>query len=554
MALRFPKPASAAYRFPLTIGHLLDASREVANDQLIVYRDQVTMTYRELYGRIGRLASALAALNACEGTTIAVMDWDSHRYMEAFFAVPMMGAVLQTVNVRLPIEQIAFTLRDAQAEIAIVHRDFLPLLDHVRTAVPTLKTVIVALDGAGVELPRGAAGEYEAILEQSTPDFAFRDFDENAIATTFYTSGTTGNPKGVCFTHRQIVLHALAGATALGTAPAEQSLRRGDVYMPLTPMFHVHAWGLPYVATMLGLKQIYPGRYEPEMLCRLRTEHVVTFSHCVPTVLQMILQAADATATDLSGWKMIIGGSALTGTLFLEGRRRGINLFSGYGMSETCPTISIARRRREAEDDDGSDVASLTCAGLPIPLVTAEIVDSDMNPVPHDGRTKGELVLRAPWLTPCYVGNEEASEALWQGGWLHTQDFASIDPDGFIHIRDRLKDVIKSGGEWIDSQQLEDILAGVEGVAELVVIAIADERWGERPLAVVVPNAGASPGVEELNAPILAAIHRGEITKYARLERVQVVNVLPRTSVGKIDKKLLREQYGEDASGPTLAF
>lgn len=426
MALRYASPTAAAYSYPLTIRHLLGNVLTTASRQQIVYRDQASFTYTDFVGRVGRLASALAGLGVGEGTTVAVMDWDSHRYLEAYFAVPMMGAVLQTVNVRLPPQQVAYTLAHVKAEVILIHRDFFPLLKAIFSALPSVKAVVAITDGEDVPLPEWAVGEYEQLVSKASPDYAFEDFDENAIATTFYTSGTTGNPKGVCFTHRQLVLHTLATAAAF-SGSVMGLLGYGDVYMPLTPMFHVHAWGMPYVATMLGLKQVYPGRYEPDMICKLRREHGATFSHCVPTILQMVLDSADKSGTDLAGWKMVIGGSALTKQLCAEGRKRGMEVIAGYGMSETAPLVSKARPLLEQRGDEHDTVEQLTTAGVPMPMVQVRIVDGEMRDVPHDGKSRGELVVRAPWLTPVYVGDEQASENLWRGGWLHTQDIATID-------------------------------------------------------------------------------------------------------------------------------
>ena len=539
MALRFAQVTREAYQFPLTIGHLLDSALMSCADREIVYRDQVRLNYREFRERIGRLAGALAGLGAQEGMTVAVMDWDSHRYLEAYFAIPMMGAVLQTVNVRLAPVQIAYTLSHAKAEILIVHRDFLPTLEAILSQVPSIKTVIAIADGAATALPAFAAGEYEALLAASNAGFEFRDFDENAMATTFYTTGTTGEPKGVCFSHRQIVLFVLNAKAPFGVSQPG-GLGHGDVYMPLTPMFHVHAWGVPYIATMLGLKQVYPGRYEPRTLLELRMREGVTFSHCVPTVLRMVLDAAAARGADLSGWRMKIGGSALTVALCKEGRGRGMTLVSGYGMSETAPTVAVARTNA-GDDDEEAQIAAMTVSGVPVPLVSARIVDSDMRELPHDGKTQGELVLRAPWLTPCYMGDAAASEALWRGGWMHTQDVATIGPDGTIVIRDRLKDAIKTGGEWISSLTLENLLSGVEGVAEVAVVGAPDALWGERPMAVVrCLDDVTPPTLDSLNAPIRAAVARGELSRYALLDALEVVQAIPKTSVGKIDKKALR--------------
>ena len=542
MPLRFAEMASHAYFPPLTIRHLLDTALITSANQEIVYRDQHSYTYKVFGQRIGKLASFLTALGAEQGMTIAVLDWDSHRYLEAYFAIPMMGAVLQTANVRLPIPQLTYTLSHANAEILLVHRDFFPLIEEMLPQLPKVKAVVAILDGSDTVLPDWAVGEYEELSAAAAADYIFEDFDENAIATTFYTTGTTGNPKGVSFTHRQIVLHTLAVKGPFGSSPHASGFGYGDVYMPLTPMFHVHAWGVPYICTMLGLKQVYPGRYDPALLCKLRNEHRVTYSHCVPTILQMILQAADETEADLKDWKITIGGSALSKALCAEGRRRGMRIHAGYGMSETAPTVCIAHERIE-DEADSNVVDSLTASGFPVPLVQVRIVDDAMNPLPHDGVSRGELVLRAPWLTPSYVGDSASSEALWRGGWMHTQDVATIDSHGIVRLRDRMKDVIKTGGEWVDSIQLEGLLAGAEGVAEATVIAVPDAKWGERPLAVIVPKHGHIPTLEILNGPVDAAIEAGAITRYARLDRFDLVDQLPRTSVGKIDKKLLRSRY-----------
>lgn len=546
MGLRFSDGCDETYSYPLTISHLLDRALTTSPDQEIVYRDLVRFTYRELAERIGRLASVLKSLGGDEGETISVLDWDSHRYLESYFAIPMMGAVLQSVNVRLPLEQIIYTLAQTKPTVILVHRDFFDLIDPIREAVPELVSIIAIMDGTEQPLPDWAAGEYEELTGAAEPRYPFRDFDENAIATTFFTSGTTGNPKGVCFSHRQLVLHALALCGHSGDT-RHRGFGIDDVYMPLTPMFHVHAWGMPYVATMLGLKQVYPGRYEPKMICDLRNAHGVTYSHGVPTVLKMVLDAADESGTDLSGWMMVIGGSTLTPVLYEEGRRRGMELICAYGMSESGPILTVARRAPRCDDGDENEGHLLTRAGVPIPLVSARIVDEDMNTLPNDGRARGELVVRAPWLTPCYVGDHTATKALWRGGWLHTQDVATIDVHGNVTICDRLKDVIKSGGEWIDSIQLENIIASVDCVGEVAVVAVPDDHWGERPLAVIVPSGKGEITLAAVNAPIAEVIEQGAITRYAKLDRFVTVDELPKTSVGKIDKKALRATYSTAA-------
>jgi len=535
---------------PLLVGKLLRTPLAVSPAQEIVYRDQSRYDYRTLQQRIGRLAASLARLGVTEGTTVAVMDWDSHRYLEAYFAVPMMGAVLMTVNLRLSAGQIRHTLEHAQAEVLLVHADFLDLVGRLTGALPRLRRVVVLEPSASADLT-GVAGEYEALLARETAAFPFREFDENAVATTFYTTGTTGMPKAVCFSHRQLVLHTLGVLGALASPQFGQSVRHGDVYMPLTPMFHVHAWGLPYVATLLGLKQVYPGRYDADRILALRRHEQVTYSHCVPTILQMLLSAPSAATTDFSGWKITVGGSAMSTALARQALDRGIDVFAAYGMSETCPFLLANRlleRGGAGQCEDGMDddqVATRCLTGLPLPLVDLRIVDEQMNDVPHDGRTVGELVARAPWLTAGYVGDADASAELWADGYLHTRDIASIDATGYVQIRDRAKDMIKSGGEWISSLQLEELIARHPGVAEAAVIAVHDERWGERPLAVIVPRSGTDnpPTFENIVCHLEAYVVAGTIPKYAMPDRIELVEALPRTSVGKLDKKTLRSRY-----------
>lgn len=539
MPLRFARRTPEAYDYPLTIRHLLNAALTTAADREIIYRDTHRYTYADMNRRLARLAGALAALGVREGATVAVMDWDSHRYLECYFAIPMMGAVLQTVNVRLSAEQIRYTLEHARAEALIVNRDFLGLLAQIGPLPGVRATILIDETGQGTD--GNFAGEYEALLAGAEP-FEFVDFDENAIATTFYTTGTTGDPKGVEFSHRQIVLQALAGNAPFGVT-GSRGFGHGDVYMPLTPMFHVHAWGMPYIATMLGVTQVYPGRYEPELICRLRQDHGVSFSHCVPTILQMVLAEADRTGADLAGWMMIIGGAAMTPALCADARARGMSVVSGYGMSETAPLITITRPRGD-EPDEATAVETLCRAGVPVPLIDLRVVDGEMRDVPHDGMMQGEVVVRSPWLTQGYVGNDTASADLWRGGWLHTQDIGTIDADGYLVIRDRLKDVIKTGGEWLSSLALEALIAEHEAVAEVAVVGVPCPKWSERPLAVIVPSAGGTVDRDGVNGLLRHSVDSGAISKFALLDRIELVDALPRTSVGKIDKKALRARFG----------
>ena len=547
MPVRLMEPAAEAYRYPLLIRHLLHAPLASAADQQIVYRDRRRHTYATFAEGVARLAGALRRLGVEPGDTVAVMDWDSHRYLECFFAIPMMGAVLHTVNVRLTPEQIAYTLAHAGAEVVLVNRDFLPLLEPLRAGLPRIRRCIVLDDAPGGTVPAWVDDEYERALSSAPPSFPFEDFDEHAIATTFYTTGTTGDPKGVCFSHRQLVLHTLALMAAVAAPAHGQSFRQGDVYMPLTPMFHVHAWGNPYVATALGVKQVYPGRYAPADLLALRAQEGVTYSHCVPTILRMLLTHAREAGISLAGWKLCIGGSALSAGLAAEALDAGIDVFAGYGMSETGPVMTVSRLKEPAASLDRRVEIERRCrTGLPIPLVDLKVIDAEGRPLPSDDQSVGEVVVRSPWTTPCYVGDPAASAELWAGGVLHTRDVGRQDAAGYLQITDRLKDIIKTGGEWISSVELEDLVSTVPGVAEVAVIGVPDDRWGERPLVLVVAAADAPETltVEAVRTHVVAAAAAGRLPRYAVPERVMFVGSLARTSVGKIDKRALRGRYG----------
>lgn len=538
----------SAYSYPLLIKQLLHTPLATNPRQEIVYADKLRYTYEAFFRRINRLGHALSGLGIVAGDTVAVMDWDSHRYLECFFAVPMLGAVLQTVNVRLSPEQILYTLNHAEADVVLVNRDFLEVLGQIRPNMSTVRKFVL-LEDDNLALPAGFAGEYESLLAGCRDQFDFPDFDENTRATTFYTTGTTGLPKGVYFSHRQLVLHTLAVTGALALAPKQGGFHRDDVYMPLTPMFHVHAWGLPYVATLAGVKQVYPGRYVPEAILKLIEREKVTFSHCVPTIMHMLLTAPYAGQVDLSGWKVIIGGSALTLALAEAAVAKGIDVFAGYGMSETGPILTLAQVPLDAQADTEHRMTTRTRTGRPIPLVDLRTVDADMATLPRDGSSAGEVVVRSPWLTQGYLHNPEASESLWAGGWLHTQDVGHIDSRGYLQVTDRIKDVIKTGGEWISSLDLEDLIGRHPGVVEAAVIGVPDREWGERPLALVVlkPDFVGKVSVADIQAHVRGFAEQGRISRFGVPDQVEFVAALARTSVGKLNKRTMREQRGQNS-------
>ncbi|HUX40483.1 MAG TPA: fatty acid--CoA ligase [Rectinemataceae bacterium] len=537
--------AAEAYEYPLLIKSILQSPIGDYPSREVVYRGERRFTYAQFRERVARLASALVGLGIKAGDTVAVMDWDSNRYLECYFAVPMIGAVLHTINIRLSPEQLTYTIDHADDSLIFVNAEFLPLVEAIRSRLDKVKQYVLMTDtDAAPGTTIRFAGEYEDLLSHAKPMREFPDFDENTRATTFYTTGTTGLPKGVYFSHRQLVLHTLATTASLASTSEGRNFSRDDVYMPLTPMYHVHAWGLPYVATMLGMKQVYPGKYIPAKLLELIGKEKVTVSHCVPTILMMLLRDPGSASVDFKGWKIVIGGSALPKALCLEAMARGIDIRSGYGMSETSPVIALSHLAPELyAADDEIQAEHRTRSGYPIALVQARVVDPQGREQPWDNHSAGELVLRSPWLTQGYLKDQPNSDKLWAGGWLHTQDVAIRDSSGAIKITDRLKDVIKVGGEWLSSLELEDLFLTHPAVAEAAVIGRADEKWGEIPLVVIVLRPGKSASAEDLQTHLAGFIDRGIMPRYAKETQVAFAPAIPKTSVGKIDKLALRSTF-----------
>lgn len=524
--------SSGGRRCGLTLGAVLASGVAAGADREIITHGGLRYGYPQLAQRVRCMGSVLATLGVCAGTRVAMLDRDTHRYLEAYFAVPMMGAVLMTANIRLSAEQLRYTLEHSGTRVVLSAAEFVPLLREALAGVAAAPQVVVM----------GEDGAFESMMAAADASFAFPEVAEDSVATHFYTTGTTGLPKGVTYTHQQLVEHALAVGFSLAAANDYQSLRQGDVYMPLTPMFHVHAWGLPYVATLLGLKQVYPGRYDASALPGLIESEKVTFSHCVPTVLQMVLDQAEKQGKPLPGWKVMVGGSAMAPALARRALKNGLRPFAGYGMSETGPVLCFARTNAE----DAAEHPERMCrVGQPIPLVQLEIEGGgSSSDVPE-----GELVARAPWLTHAYFDDPAGTERLWEGGHLHTGDVAVIDPDGAVRIVDRLKDVIKSGGEWVSSLDLEAMLREHCAVEEVAVIGIPDTRWGERPCAFVKlaepPLLSAAEVTAELRELLKSHVRQGRLPRFAIPERIEFVDALPKTSVGKLDKKRLRQRTGE---------
>jgi fatty-acyl-CoA synthase len=535
------------YPFQLNIKKLLKTPLIYSPGREIVYSDRHRYTYRDLNERIGRLANGLDQLGIRCGDTIAVFDYDSHRYLECFFAIPMMGSVLQTINWRLSADQILYTINHAGAKTVIVNSDFISILETIWHDLETVKRVIVISEsGKMPDTKTPIVAEYEDMLRTASSGFSFPDLEEATKATTFYTTGTTGKPKGVHFSHRHLMLHTLAVSVFAGSYHTMCRFRSDDVYMPLTPMFHVHAWGFPYVATLLGAKQVYPGQYEPPKILKLIETEKVTFSHCVPTILQMVLNCPEVKHTDLSNWKVIIGGARLPKGLAKAAMDVGIEINAGYGMSETCPVMSSAAPHEYMLDwEDDRLLDTIIKTGKPIPLAEIEVMDARGNILPRDGQSSGEVVMRSPWLTESYFKEPEKTQELWRYGWLHSGDVGYTDEDGFLQITDRIKDVIKSGGEWVSSLDLENLMSQHEAVLESAAIGVPDEKWGERPLMVIIlkPEYEGKIAEEALKKFMQKFAEEGSLPKYGVPDRYIFVDSIPKTSVGKLDKKVLRKTY-----------
>ncbi|GBD91975.1 long-chain-fatty-acid--CoA ligase [bacterium BMS3Abin04] len=542
MSTKILPKSQNVYEYPLLIKRVLEQSLKYEPKNEIVYRDVTRYNYFDLNSRIRKLANALTKLGITAGDTVAVIDFDSPGYLELYFAVPMIGAILHTINYRLSPSQVLYTINHAEDKVIFTHTDFLPLIEGISKEMSSVEKIVAMTDYK--ELPESSVnifGKYEELLSKEDDEYDFPDFDENSVATIFYTTGTTGNPKAVYFSHRQLVLHTLGLAASLGSYDSVCRFRSNDVYMPITPMFHVHAWGIPYLATMLGVKQIYPGRYEPAMLLKLLVTEKVTFSHCVPTILHMLVNSPAVKTVDLSNWKVVIGGAALPSGLARKTLELGIDVITGYGLSETCPVLTLTYLNEKQKSlPIEEQVKVRTKAGIPVPLVDLKIVDEEGKTLPHDGKSVGEIVVRAPWLTEGYFKEPGKSEELWTGGFLHTGDVAFIDENNFVKITDRIKDVIKTGGEWISTLELENLISKHSAVNEVAVVGIPDEVWTERPHAMIVLKEGETADKNDIQDFLQQFVQNGTISKWTVPESISFVSAIPKTSVGKIDKKKIR--------------
>ncbi len=529
--------------FPLTLTHLLERSRTLFPRTEIVSRmpDGALRrtTYGAIYGRACRLANALVRLGVKPGDRVATLAWNHDRHLEAYLAVPAMGAVLHTLNLRLHPTDLGYIGRHAEDQIAIVDASLFPLYEKFAASVPSIRRVIVIGDVATAPKEQ-AFLDYETLLAAEKDTFDFPQLDENTAAGICYTSGTTGNPKGVLFSHRSTVLHTLVGCMTDGLGLSEN-----DTVLPVVPMFHANAWGLPYMCTCVGAKIVFPGpKLDPTSLVELMASERVTVAGGVPTIWLGILALLDEHPTrwDLSAVRtMVVGGSAAPPAM-IDGfrKRHKLEVLHAWGMTEMSPLGTVARIKRHLGTlSEEQRLAVRSTQGIPVPFVETRNTDDAGRILPWDGKTMGELEVRGPWVASSYMG-DEGPERFTKDGWFKTGDVVTINPEGYVSICDRSKDVIKSGGEWISSVELENALMSHPAVLEAAVFARKSDKWDERPVAAVV----AKPG-QTVTAAQLAAHLEPRFPKFWLPDAYLFVEQIPRTSTGKFLKTKLRELYGE---------
>jgi fatty-acyl-CoA synthase len=519
---------------PLTLQHVLERMRRLYADSEVVSvrgEQRSRMAYGDVAERVDRLAAALAQLGIGAGDRVATFSPNTREHLEAYLAVPCMGAVLHTLNIRLFDEQLRYIVNHAEDELIIVDGSLVPALEQLAPSFATVRHFIVVGDEDAGSLPNVL--RYEELLAGQAAGFEYPELDDCQAAGLCYTSGTTGNPKGVLYSHRSSLLHAFGQGLA-----DSAGLRQADRILPVVPMFHANAWGLPYGAGLLGSDLVLPGAdLSGPALARLIEEERVTVAGGVPTIWMDVLRHVDANATDLSTLRQLLCGGSAVPRALMEAfeQRHGVSILQAWGMTETSPVASCARPPADAEGEEHWSYRA--SAGRPLPLVEARIVrDDGEGALPWDGQSTGELEVRGPWIASAYYRSEDGDEK-FHDGWLRTGDIAAIDAHGFIRISDRSKDVIKSGGEWISSVELENEIMAHPAVREAAVIAQPDERWSERPLACVVLEDGAELSLEDLREHLSA-----RVVKWWLPDNLAIVDEVPKTSVGKFDKKVLRAQ------------
>jgi acyl-CoA synthetase (AMP-forming)/AMP-acid ligase II len=526
---------------PLLISSLLTHAERHHGDREIVSRrvegDVHRTTYRELGSRARRMANALQALNVGFGDRVATLAWNGYRHMELYYAVSGSGAVLHTLNPRLHPDQVVWIADHAEDQVLFFDLSFLPLIEAIAPRVKTIKSFVAMTDRA--RMPAHSAIPnllcYEDLIDACADDFSWPSFDENSASSLCYTSGTTGNPKGVLYSHRSTMLHTFAAAL-----PDGLNCSARDTVLPVVPMFHVNAWGLPYVACMVGAKLVFPGPFlDGRNLHELFESEGVTVSAGVPTVWQGLLAHVEANGLRFSTMRRtIIGGSACPPSMMRSFQdRHGVDVLHAWGMTEISPlgTACTLKPHQLALPPD-ERLALQSKQGRVVFGVDMKIVGEDGRELPHDGQASGELLVRGPWVVANYFKGEGGDPLV--DGWFPTGDVATIDADGFMQITDRAKDVIKSGGEWIGSIDLENIALAHPSVAQAACIAAKHPKWDERPLLVVVRKADA-----QVTRQDILGFYEGRIAKWWTPDDVVFVDAIPLGATGKVQKNRLRERF-----------
>ena len=519
--------------YPLTVNALFEHGASVFSASQVVTFDGTSTrraSFKQVAQRARKLAAALQRLGVKPGDRVGTFCWNCQEHLEAYFAVPCIGAVLHTLNLRLFPEQIAYIVNHAEDSVIIVDASLIPVLAPIVPKLTTVRHFIVIGDPSGFP---GAPLQYEDLLGKEDADFTFPAIDERMPAAMCYTSGTTGNPKGVVYSHRSIYLHSMASATA-----AAFGLTHRDRALVIPSMFHANAWGIPHTGWWVGSDLIFPGRFvQSEPLSRLIAQERPTFAGGVPTIWNDLVRFAETQPVDFSSVRLLIaGGSAVPRSLIERlQKRHGVRLVQIWGMTETGPLAALSHPPCECSIDD--DIDWRTKTGRVLTGVDLRIVDAGAV-LPWDGTGVGEIEVRGPWVTGKY--HKDDSPEKFNDGWLKTGDVGTIDPSGFIQITDRAKDVIKSGGEWVSSVELENNLMAHPDVIEAAVIAVPDERWDERPLACVVLKEGTKATLADLREFLSQRVVRWWLP-----ERWTIIPEVPKTSVGKFDKKVLRQRFAD---------
>ena len=497
-------------------------------------------TYADLMRRTSRLSNALAGLGVGNGDRVGTFAWNTYRHLEAYFAAPVMGAVLHTINIRLFTDDLIYIINHAGDKVILIDPDLVPILEPLVPQLESVEHYIIMTDDRNFTTTLPSAHNYEELLSGASDDYSPAKLDENSPAGLCYTSATTGRPKGVVYTHRAVVLHSMMEAQV-----DTMGFRKRDVVLPVVPMCHANCWGVPYTAALVGAAQVLSGiRPDPEVICRLIDSEKVTLGMGVPTIWIGVLDYLEHSgkAYDFSSLReMVSGGSAVPISLIQAYKEKlGVNLVQAYGMTEATPLVSY--NRITSRFDGFSEGEKLRVAGTQGPMVAGlemRLVDDEGKDLPWDGEQRGELLFKGPWIADSYY-NDPRSEETFIDGWYHSGDIASLDPNGYIQIGDRVKDMVKSGGEWISSVDLETAIIAHPGVLEAAVIAIPHERWVERPLACVVANAESQGKLQK--DEVLDFI-RDRFASWWLPDDVVFIDEIPKTSVGKMDKKVLRERY-----------